>query len=64
MQPGIQQSLDHLWPCDCCNGEGTTTDPENLVFVRLIGCVVCHGTGLLDYEPPPGSNPFEGMETQ
>jgi DnaJ-class molecular chaperone len=56
---GTQTSILQLWPCDICKGSRVETDPETL---RERPCRVCQGTGILDYEPPSGGDPFEGME--
>lgn len=52
-----QLGLDALYVCDMCVN-GTETDPETGLPRR---CRVCRGTGFLDYPPPEGDDPFEGM---
>jgi hypothetical protein len=56
-----QLSLDTVWICDACTGSCVEVDPETLLERS---CRLCHGEGMLDHEPPPGRDPFEGMETQ
>lgn len=52
-----QLGLDALHVCDVCVN-GTETDPATGLPRP---CRVCGGTGFLDYAPPAGDDPFEGM---
>lgn len=54
-----QPTLLDLWPCDICAGSRVETDPET---GRERPCRICHGTGMLDYPPPPADSPFAGLD--